>query len=267
MFCFTKQAFITNASPRLSIRKEQLHSPASSTFKIFSAAHFSALAVIILLCIAVWIIFRPEPDQPRVRTIARWLAGILAAIELSWYILLASKGQFTIHETLPLHVCDLSIWAVIATLLVRNQLLFEWSWFFGIGGGLQALLTPELRETFPSLPALKFFTSHGGILIGVSLLSAGLGMRPTWKSVGRMIIAGNIYIFVVGILDYLMKANYGYLCHKPASASLLDYLGRWPWYLASMEAIAIMMMLLLYFPWYIADLIAKKRSLGAHSAT
>ena len=83
-------------------------------------------------------------------------------------------------------------------------------------------------------------------------MAAAEGMRPRPGAVTRMMLALNAYAVSVGALDLLFGWNYGYLRHGPAHASLLRYLGPWPWYLLSVEAIAFTLFLLLDLPWKVA---------------
>ena len=79
-----------------------------------------------------------------------------------------------------------------------------------------------------------------------------------------MLLAANVYGIVVGTLDWIFGWNYGYLCAKPVMPSLLDYLGPWPWYLLSIEAIAFVSFLLLELPFKALErLQAGRRPLGA----
>jgi uncharacterized membrane protein YwaF len=45
---------------------------------------------------------------------------------------------------------------------------------------------------------------------------------------------------------------------KPATPSLLDMLGPWPWYLLAGELIAVLLVLLLYLPFALADRRARR---------
>jgi uncharacterized membrane protein YwaF len=64
-----------------------------------------------------------------------------------------------------------------------------------------------------------------------------------------MMIVLNGYALTVGVVDGITGWNYGYLCRKPAETSLLDWLGPWPWYLLSLECIALGTFFLLDLPW------------------
>ena len=45
-------------------------------------------------------------------------------------------------------------------------------------------------------------------------------------------------IAVVGLLDFALGWNYGYLIRRPLRPSLLDHLGPWPWYIISATVVA-----------------------------
>ena len=167
----------------------------------------------------------------------------------------ASYGAFVLHnlvvwripvrECLPLHLCDLVLIAAIVALVSRNQAAYEFTYFYGLGGTTQALLTPELASGFPTLEYFAFFAAHGGILVALALLTMGNGLRPRAGAWRWIIPAGYAYLILVGAANAALGTNYGYLCAKPDDPSLLDYLGPWPWYLVSLQIIGITMIIAL----------------------
>jgi hypothetical integral membrane protein (TIGR02206 family) len=58
----------------------------------------------------------------------------------------------------------------------------------------------------------------------------------------------------VGLVNWLIGSNYMFIAHPPETASLIDVLGPWPWYLLSLEGIAVVVFLLLYLPYLFIDL-------------
>jgi len=60
-------------------------------------------------------------------------------------------------------------------------------------------------------------------------------------------------MLVIFILNQVLGSNYLFIAHKPETASLMDMLGPWPWYILSLEVIALAMCLLLYMPYAIRD--------------
>ncbi len=180
------------------------------------------------------------------------LGLILLAYGVTMYAQLAYRGLLSWAYSLPLELCHWVLIACLAALFTGSHLAAEISYFWGLGGTLQAVLTPDLREGFPSWDFIQFFWAHGCILLAIVYLIAARNFRPRTRSVARMMLALNLYLLVAGCLDWIFGWNYGYLCHPPDQPSLLDYLGPWPWYILSMEAVALCLFWLFALPWKFA---------------
>ena len=89
-------------------------------------------------------------------------------------------------------------------------------------------------------------------------LTLGEGMRPaSWRALGRVIVVGMVYAGVIFFLNPVLSSNYLFFAYKPPAATLLDYLGAWPWYVLSMIGIGIGQAILLFLPFAWID--RKKR--------
>jgi hypothetical integral membrane protein (TIGR02206 family) len=117
----------------------------------------------------------------------------------------------------------------------------------------------RLNEPAGAIPFGPIFWGHGAILLGIVYIIAGQEFRPRPRSVLRMMIAVNVYGLAALSLDLAFGWNYGYLLHKPAQSSLLDYMGPWPWYLIAIEAIGLLSFWLLGLPWKILDHLHARR--------
>ena len=127
-------------------------------------------------------------------------------------------------------------------------------YFAGIGGGIQALATPDLGiYGFPHFRFFQTFISHGLIVTSAIYMTVVEGFRPTWKSLLRVAIWLNIYVVVVFFINNAIGSNYLMINGKPATPSLLDLLPDWPIYILYMEGIGVITFLLLYLPFAIKD--------------
>ena len=104
-----------------------------------------------------------------------------------------------------------------------------------------------------------FFWSHGTTLMAIVFLVSDGRFRPRRGSMAGMMIALNSYALAVGTLDWVMEWNNGFLCRKPSEPSLFDVLGPWPWYLLSVEVIAVVTFFLLGLPWRISGWMRKQK--------
>ena len=80
-------------------------------------------------------------------------------------------------------------------------------------------------------------------------LTWGLGLHPTWRSYRLALAVTAGWAVVVMLINLALGTNYGFLNRKPASASLLDVMGEWPWYLVLAFALAAGIWALITWPW------------------
>ena len=222
-------------------------------FVLFNAPHLAALGVIFLIALS-FVFARKLWNENTRRNFRYFLAGWLVVWELSWHVWNLAYGTWTIQTMLPLHLCSVFVWLSVYMLIKKNYPIFEIAYFLGIGGALQALLTPDAAQYgFPHFRAFQTFASHGGIVLAGLYMTIVEGYRPTLKSFKRVIIWTNIYMVFVFILNLAIGSNYLFIGHKPEFPTLIDMLAPWPWYILQLEVIAFVILGVMYIPFLIKD--------------
>lgn len=227
-------------------------------FELFGVPHLIALGLILLINIALMLFGRrlPERWRPRIRYA---LAAILLVDEAVWHWWNAYTGQWSLQATLPLHLCSVLVFLTALMLINKSYAIYEFAYLLGIAGAMQAILTPDAGiYGFPHLRFFQVFISHGSIVTGAVFMTIVEGYRPTTKSIQNVVVKGNLYAVAVGVVNALLGSNYLYIARKPETASLLDVLPPWPWYLPILELLALVMIGLLYLPFAIKDLQARR---------
>ncbi len=240
--------------------------PPPHPFRIFGPSHLAVLGTTAAVTAGLVLLARRAGDREttggatRVTSIIAWgLTVLLLADEAAVAGFAAHANLPTLKDHLPFQLCDWVILACVAALLWRRQLAYELAYFWGLSGTLQALLTPDLAEDFPSLHFITFQVLHAGTVVAVLYLTLGLGMRPRARSIVRAWLWLQGYVVVTAAIDWLLDSNYGYLRHKPVQASLYDYLGPWPVYLISLEALSLVLFLACYAPFALLDRLRRGR--------
>jgi hypothetical integral membrane protein (TIGR02206 family) len=228
------------------------HHYGGPAFAQLGAAHVGALVLITGLILAGWKL----PLENERRRVLRWtLAGLLVINELGWHAWHIVYGIWTVQTLLPLNLCNLMVFTSAWTLASKNQAGYEFVYLLGIPAASQVLITPALGPYgFPHVLFFQIFISHGGVVLAALYLTLGEGMRPrSWRSVWRVAGQTMLYALVIFWLNQLIGSNYLFLAHKPPAATLLDYLGPWPWYILGMLAIGLGLVTLLYWPFHLQD--------------
>jgi hypothetical integral membrane protein (TIGR02206 family) len=140
----------------------------------------------------------------------------------------------------------------VVCLLRPSPLAFELTYFWGLGGALQGLITPAIDVGFPDPACLQFFVVHVGLVTSAVFLAFGLGMRPRPGALLRIMLWTNACAAVAALASWLSDGNYMFLREPPPTGSLLDYLGAWPWYVVVAEGVALFVFALLALPFRFA---------------
>jgi hypothetical integral membrane protein (TIGR02206 family) len=220
--------------------------PAARTdpLKQFSPAHLVALAILAVACTASIWAARRHPG----RWITRFSRVLAAAILAAWvgeYVADGIQGTWSAQYTLPLQLTDAVSAAAIVALLTRRMLFVELTYFWALTASLQAVLTPDLAQSFPSVYYFTYFTYHVDAVVAACLLVFGCGMYPRRLAAWRGFAATLCFAAAAGVADVITGGNYMYLRAKPEHNSLLNLIGPWPWYIASAAAIGLAMLLVL----------------------
>ena len=124
--------------------------------------------------------------------------------------------------SLPLALCNLALLvAAVACWEPSWHLAVELTYFWGLAGTLQAVVTPDLDAGFPQLEFFEFVVGHLGVVIAALYLVVGLRLRPRPGAVKRVFAVTVVYTAFVGWFDWLTGSNYMFLAAIPATGSLL----------------------------------------------
>lgn len=237
---------------------------ADRTFFPFCTSHLAALALTVLV-LAVMIGLRRR-GLPWAALAERGLALVLL---LFWPVSSLARyltGELNLQNALPFHLCDVAAFAGAVALLKRDQLAAELVYFFGLAGTLNGLITPALLQDFPHLTFFAFFLGHSGIVIAAVHVVAGMGLTPRPGALGRMLGCILSYAAIVGAINGVLGTNYGFVCWKAPSPSLMDVLGPWPWYVGSLVLLSLVFFVVLDLPFVIQRWRKKDLALPRQSA-
>ena len=210
-------------------------------FNPFGPDHWAVLGCV---SVASWLLIANASGLRRMREdriVRAGLAAVLLGNE-GIGLLVQALTQGTVR--LPFQLCDLAIFVVAWALLGHNRFAGELAFLWGLAGSLQAMLTPDVAAGFPSWTWLTFFLGHGSAVVSAVYLAVRGRVQPRSQSVWRVWLISNGYVVVAGILNWRLGTNFGYLASKPQHPSLLDALGPWPFYIAGMEVIGLLLFFL-----------------------
>jgi hypothetical integral membrane protein (TIGR02206 family) len=214
-----------------------------------SPAYITTLLLTAFLAAGLCSAARRRPG--RWQLIANWILGlVLVATSVAWFVTTVTQSRFSVATSLPFALCDLAALVAAAALFTRQRLLVEVTYFWGLAGTVQALITPDLSEHYPSAVFFEYVVGHAAIVCAALFLVAGQRLAPRRRAVPRIFAVTLAYSAFVGAIDAITGGNYMYLRKPPGEWTLLRVLGPWPWYIAAAAGVALVLFTMLDLPWW-----------------
>jgi hypothetical integral membrane protein (TIGR02206 family) len=206
-------------------------------FHRLSTLHLAILAASPIIAAALAYLTRRWPASAAATRIA--LGGLLIADGLTWHLYRYYVQGVHYPEILPLELCDAAFWLTAIALLTLEEHSLDLACYWGIAGSGMALLTPYLRAPLRTYQSLQYFAGHSLLILGVLYLLWSGQAPPRARSWWFAFWVLNVYGALVGVVDYFSGTNFMYLRLKPASTSIFDLLGPWPWYILGADLVAL----------------------------
>jgi len=203
---------------------------------------------ITVLSIIILLFFSKKINSENLKKFTFFVGVVLSSRVILIQLYQFYLGIWLVSSSLPIQLCGLS--SILAGILMfkRTQFAYECLFYWGLGGAMQSLLTPEFTLGKDNLIIfIDYFISHGGIIFSALYLTLILKMRPREKSWFSVFLFSQILIPIIGLVNWLLDSNYMYLCQKPISDNPL-VIGEWPYYIIFIELIALINFWLLYQP-------------------
>lgn len=222
-------------------------------FQAFGTYHLVSLIFTVFL--AIWL-----PVYAKRRLSAKWQFRIGAAMGwmvmgsyLSWPALQMIAGTFDPKLHLPFHLCRFANLTLPLVMVKRNYRMYEILYFWGLSAMLQASFTPDIQHGFPHYHFFRFWLSHSLMIVALIYATVVYEMRPTLASLRRAFVALAFFFLVTIPVNLILGSNYFWICGKPPVPSLLDYMGPWPWYFATVALFALAHFYMVYLPFHVMD--------------
>ena len=205
-----------------------------SEFKTFSRSHWIPLLILLLMNIVMVGVCRRS--ETAAKNIPYAISAILWGNELVFHLWHFLLGSWSITTNLLLHMCGMAIVFIPFMLHHPNEkvkkALFNLLYFWGFGGALQALLTPDIGVYgFPSYRYFAAFISHGFIITAVVYMIWVKKYRISFSIMWKVYAITVAFVIVMYGVDLLIAylppyepGSYFFLIYPPVDGSVIDLL-------------------------------------------
>ena len=171
-------------------------------FRLSSPSHI----IFTIICIAMIVIlprlFINKSSSSKNMLIFAIIVLILTNQSLDFYREGYGIGNWKLG--LPLHLCDFSSASIIIYLFTKRREFFLFAFFAGISGAGMAILTPDVKYSFPHIDYLRHMIGHSMILLGVAYAIIIDNQRPQLKDVHKVLGVLSVFLLLFSITDRII---------------------------------------------------------------
>lgn len=223
---------------------------ADGPFRAWSGQHVVLIVITVVGALASIWWGRSHRGTPREVVARRAFAVVNLLIIVGMQVYWLTPEVYTRRNSWPLQLSDLADYTAVFALWTRGRRTSAFTYYVGLSFTLMAVLTPTLTENIPDPRWFGFWARHILVVWAAVYLTWGLGLRPTWRLYRTTVATVLVWAVVAYTFNVILGTNYGYLVDTPASATPLDLLGPWPWYVLGALAFVLAIWAVVFtLPW------------------
>ncbi|SDW58563.1 conserved hypothetical integral membrane protein TIGR02206 [Marinococcus luteus] len=217
-------------------------------FEPFGTGQLMVWLCLALACTGIILFQNYLRREPLARQTIKWLIiSTFLLGQLALQLFYITNGIWNPRFSLPLKVSDLAWIAVVIMLITGSRFWTAFAFYAGTSSALLTIVFPDMeRYGFPHFRFLHFFITHALIVAAVVYQVVVKRTFISFRSLFVVWGALNAAAVLAFLVNLYFDANYMYLMEKPASPSPYDFFGPWPYYLLTLQAIALTAFLSLY---------------------
>ncbi len=232
-----------------------LYSFTNDSFEAYTMEHFLPIIIAILVAWVSIVVANTRFTERQKTLLGTFLSlfPFLCIIGRMTYLML--DGSFDPALDLPFFMCRFIALILPIVIFLRHRFMLGILYFWVLAGTVNAVITPDLLFNFGHWEYILYFVYHLMLIVAIIYAVCVYKFRVGWRDYWNAVIGVIVFtVFSIGV-NFMLKANYNYLSAKPEVASILDYMGPWPWYI-------IVVYLLMFFLFFLALLpyLIKKKS-------
>lgn len=187
--------------------------------QIFSWEH--GLYIALLLLVALFMFTQQDKVVKYREPLAKGIVMISILQQLILYGSYLYLGEFTLSESLPLHISRINTLLGIAFLLTRSKTLFGLITYFSVFAWL-SFIYPSRIEPITHIRGVSFITNHIITLLLPFFATIAYGYRLNLAQRWYAIRIFTAYFVAVYLINPVLDGNYFYLEEKPLLPHVTD---------------------------------------------
>jgi hypothetical integral membrane protein (TIGR02206 family) len=228
----------------------------TSPFTLFGPSHLLVILFLLVGWIKIYLTRNWNPTYLKIVRIAIISTLVFQAILFNgWHIYF---GTYLIGSYLPFHLCSISLYLVVASLITKNPKLTTLTYYISFISALLAVVSPDISpsQNFPDFRFIEFFLSHVFIELGIVYMifvdKIKVTYRSLWLSFGILFS----YMILMFPVNKLTGGNYLFLNQKPGTGGIFALFPPEPYHVIALVPAAL---LLFHIEYLLYKLFAKIR--------